>query len=105
MGSFGRRLGRVERQLGGQQSGQGGGRPGVDEAGEQFAAAYLDGAPPPAWLTVAEWQRLAGHMQRCLRLYDEVAANAARFDGQRFLEPHDDESNPPDEGEHTDEDF
>jgi hypothetical protein len=105
-GGFHRRLDRVEQQLQGLRSADGVAlRPDHETAGRQIAAAFLDGAPPPPWLTDAEWQRLAGHMRHFEAVYDEFAANAVRFDGQPRHEAHDDEPSPPDEGGYNDEAF
>jgi hypothetical protein len=104
-GGFNRRLDRVEQQLRGLLPAEGDvGRPSFEEAGRVIAAAFLDGAPPPAWLTADVWQRLAGHMRRLEDVYDQLVPNAARFDGQRCNEVCD-ESSQPGEGNYTDEVF
>jgi hypothetical protein len=104
--SLRRRLDRVEQALAGrQQSGQPpGGRPGVEEAGEQIAAAYFDGAPPPAWMTADEWSRVADGLRRAESIYDDLTAAATSVPSPRTFGTND-EPYPPLSGDQREEFF
>jgi hypothetical protein len=101
-GGFSRRIGRVEQQLRGLQPPQGAGsRPDLEQAGEAIAAAFLDGAPPPPWMTAAEWSRVADGLRRAESIYDDLAA-AVGVPSPRTFETSD-ASYPPDQGDQPEE--